>query len=86
MFAKLLTIFLITRHPSHSSQMVVATYSIVRVTLNNSIYDIKYISNIFSLSQMVMATYSIVRATLNSEEVDQQCVARCVLKLFYFQL
>ena len=31
---------------------------------------------------MVMATYSIVRATLNSEEVDQQCVARCVLKLF----
>ena len=35
---------------------------------------------------MVMATYSIVRATLNSEEVDQQCVARCVLKLFCFHL
>ena len=30
------------------------------------------------MAQMVVATYSIVRATLNSEEVDQQCVARCV--------
>ena len=33
---------------------------------------------------MVMATYSIVRATLNSEEVDQQCVVRCVMKHFLF--
>ena len=33
---------------------------------------------------MVLATYSIVRATLNSEEVNQECVSRCLALSCHF--